>query len=126
VIERPPTAYLALKGVERGDWTKPSQTTVHRLGAQPRPERVGVTDHPRLSPSLREILGLISSGYSNSEIGMFRRTSEETVRTQVKQILSLMGARTRAHAVTRGFQLGLLTIDSLEPSFAPSSESPYE
>jgi DNA-binding CsgD family transcriptional regulator len=87
---------------------------------------VGVTDNPRLTPRQAEILGLISSGYSNAEIGLLLGTTEETVKTHSKKIFLVLGARNRAHAVTRGFQLGLLSIDSLEPSFAPSSESPYE
>lgn len=87
---------------------------------------MGVTDNPRLTLRQAEILGLISSGYSNSEIGMLTGSGVETVKSHAKAINQLLGARNRAHAVTRGFQLGLLTIDSLEPSFAPSSESLYE
>jgi len=57
---------------------------------------------------------------------MFMGTTEETVKSQTKTLFLFLGVRNRAHAVTRGFQLGLLTIDSLEPSFAPSGESLYE
>lgn len=57
---------------------------------------------------------------------MLTGTGRETVKAHLKAINVRLGARNRAHAVTRGFQLGLLTIDSLEPSFAPSRESPYE
>jgi DNA-binding CsgD family transcriptional regulator len=87
---------------------------------------VDVTDKPRLTPRQAEILGLISSGYSNSEIGMLIGLGAETVKHHAKLMFRVLGARNRAHAVTRGFQLGLLTIGSPESSFAPSGESPYE
>lgn len=73
-----------------------------------------------------EILGLVSSGYSNAYIAMRLSVHPETVKSHLKTIYSRLGARNRAHAVTRGFQLGLLSIDSPESSFAPSRESPYE
>ncbi len=85
-----------------------------------------MTEHPRLSVRQREILGLISSGYSTAEIAIRTGITEDTVKSHVKRIFDRLGARNRAHAVTRGFQLGLLSIVSPDPSFAPSRESRYE
>lgn len=104
-------------------WTKPVRQTPRRLGAQPKPQLV---EHPRLTRRQQKILGLLSNGYSNEEIANRLGIAVETVKSHVKHLFVRLGARNRPHAVTRGFQLGLLSIDSAEHSFAPSRESPYE
>jgi DNA-binding CsgD family transcriptional regulator len=112
--------------VERGDWTKPpnTPTKTRRLGAQPRP---GVNiERPRLSQRQTEVLGLVSNGYSNGEIALQLGMAEETAKHHLKSIYRRLGARNRAHAVTRGFQLGLLSIGSQESSYVRSEESLYE
>ena len=112
--------------VESGDWTKPPDTPpkTRRLGAQPRPAII--LERPTLSPRQREILGLVSSGYSNAEIALRLGMAEETVKHHLKRIFKRLEARNRAHAVTRGFQLGLLSIDSPESLSVRSGESQYE
>ena len=61
-----------------------------------------------LSGRQLEILALISRGLRNAEIARALFVSVETVRTHVKDILRRLSVRDRAHAVARGYQLGLL------------------
>jgi DNA-binding NarL/FixJ family response regulator len=56
----------------------------------------------------REVLQLISQGLGNREIGQRLFLSEETVKSHVKSLLEKLQARSRAHAVTLGFQHGFL------------------
>jgi len=61
-------------------------------------------------PTAREIevLQLISEGLTNCEIGKRLFLSEETVKSHVRHLLAKLQARSRAHAVSMGFQRGLL------------------
>ncbi len=107
-------------------WTKPVNQQMKKGRAQPRPENITIKEHRRITPKQLEILGLISRGYSNAEIGVIIGSTEETIKSHARTILIKLGARNRAHAVTRGFLLGLLSIDSAELLSDLSGESPYE
>jgi DNA-binding NarL/FixJ family response regulator len=69
-----------------------------------------------LSQRELEVLGLIRQGFSNDEIGRLLGISERTVRAHVTAILAALGAADRAQAVARGFDLGLLKLQSPRPS----------
>jgi DNA-binding CsgD family transcriptional regulator len=55
------------------------------------------------------VLGLISEGLVNREIGKVLFLSEETVKSHVRHLLAKLQARSRAHAVAIGFRRGILS-----------------
>jgi DNA-binding CsgD family transcriptional regulator len=71
-----------------------------------------VNPHPVPShwPSEREhqVLYWMSHGQSNAAIGRKLRVSEDTVKTHARHLFRKRNVRDRAHAVRRGFELGLL------------------
>ena len=71
-------------------------------------------DAPRAieaEPSAREleVLQLVSEGLTNREIGTRLFLSEETVKSHVRNLLTKLDARCRAHAVAAGFRLALIS-----------------
>jgi DNA-binding NarL/FixJ family response regulator len=62
----------------------------------------------RLSPREREVLRLVSIGYTSCEIGKRLFISNETVNAHLKHAFRKLGARTRAQAVTSATAKGLL------------------
>ena len=67
------------------------------------------SDIPVLSSRRLEILNLIAKGLSNKEIGQIVGVSPETVKAHVARILEIIGASTRAEAVSTAISLGLIT-----------------
>lgn len=65
----------------------------------------------------------IAAGDTNEEIASDLCVTVETVKATVKRILRILEARNRAHAVTRGFELGLLTIVSDENAPSDSTQT---
>lgn len=61
-----------------------------------------------LSRPLMENLWHVARGLSNEEIAVERGLSTETVKTQMKALHEVLGAKNRAHAVAIAFSLGLL------------------
>ena len=78
-------------------------------------------DEPRLlSARQHQILTMIACGQRNAEIAQRLFVSVETVRTHVKEILRRLRAKDRAHAIARGYQLGLL--GCAEPVVLPARD----
>jgi DNA-binding NarL/FixJ family response regulator len=63
----------------------------------------------------REVLSLIATGMSNTEIAAALVLSEGTVKTHVGRILAKLGLRDRVHAVITGYQTGLVNPASPSP-----------
>ena len=63
-----------------------------------------------LTPRQLEVLGCLSRGKSNVEIGETLYISEGTVKAHVKAILQKLGARDRTQAVTTGITRGLIRL----------------
>ena len=61
-----------------------------------------------LSPSETRVLRLIAAGLSNKEIAATLAITEESVKGQVKGILSKLDARDRTHAAVIGIRTGLI------------------
>jgi hypothetical protein len=63
-----------------------------------------------LSPREIEVLSLIATGNSNKLIADQLAVSEDTVKGQVKSILSKLGVNDPTHAVTLGLQRGIIEL----------------
>lgn len=65
---------------------------------------------PGLSEREHQVLVGISDGQTNAAIGRDLHVSEDTVKTHARRLFEKLGARDRAHAVRRSFELGHLKI----------------
>jgi len=63
-----------------------------------------------LTPAEVRVLRLIAQGNANKEIAAQLSLSEETVKGQVRNILSKLGAKDRTHAAMLGFKRGIIEI----------------
>ena len=75
---------------------------------------VGRSAHPgsRVSDTLttreREVIAMISEGFTNKRVARILEISPETVKTHVKNIFLKLAVSTRAEAVSRTGSIGLL------------------
>ena len=63
-----------------------------------------------LTPAEIRVLRLIAAGNANKEIAAQLSISEETVKSQVRNILSKLGAKDRTHAAMIGLKRGIIDI----------------
>ena len=63
-----------------------------------------------LTPAETRVLRLIAEGNANKEIAAQLSVSEETVKGQVRNILSKLGANDRAHAAVIGVKRGIIEV----------------
>ncbi|MGA8872106.1 MAG: response regulator transcription factor [Candidatus Acidiferrales bacterium] len=63
-----------------------------------------------LTPAEVRVLQLIAAGNANKEIAAQLSVSEETVKGQVRNILSKLGAKDRTHAATIGVKRGIIEL----------------
>ena len=63
-----------------------------------------------LTPAEVRVLRLIAHGNANKEIAAQLRLSEETIKGQVRNILSKLGAKDRTHAAMIGFKRGIIEL----------------
>jgi two-component system, NarL family, nitrate/nitrite response regulator NarL len=66
---------------------------------------------PTLTPRQREILTLLSQGYSNKEIGLRLDVAEVTVKLHVSSIFRVLGVTNRTQAVLAARRLALCPVD---------------
>ena len=64
-----------------------------------------------LTPRERDVLAMISQGFSNKSIARTLEISPETVKTHVKRIFLKLAVNTRTEAVCRAGSLALLGLD---------------
>jgi PAS domain S-box-containing protein len=75
----------------------------------------GLELHPRLTPRQREILELIASGLSTSEIAKELTLSTETVRNHLRKVFEELHVHTRVEAIVAAQRFGLLAAPALGP-----------
>jgi len=63
-----------------------------------------------LTPAEIRVLRLIAEGNANKEIAALLSVSEETVKGQVRNILSKLGAKDRTHAAMIGLKRGIIEL----------------
>ncbi len=70
------------------------------------------TKKPKLGTALStieiKVLQLVADGLTNEQIGLRLRSTPESVKSRVRNILPKLGVHTRAHAVAEGFRRGLI------------------
>jgi len=63
-----------------------------------------------LTPREVDVLRFIAVGYANKEIGVRLGTTEDTIKSRVKNILSKLQAQDRTHAVMIGLRRGIINL----------------
>lgn len=81
----------------------------------PRPNSVGIEAPPRLTTRQHQVLDLVASGLSTSEIADELTLSAVTVRNHLARLLSELDAHSRTEAVAVAQRLGLLAAPPLAP-----------
>jgi DNA-binding CsgD family transcriptional regulator len=84
----------------------------------------GPEAQPQLTDRQREILDLIASGQSTSEIAQDLTLSTETVRNHLRGVFRELHAHTRLEAIARARRYGLLAPPVLGPCQALKRDSP--
>ncbi|WP_394386038.1 response regulator [Roseateles sp. BYS87W] len=102
----PETLAQALRDVHAGGTAlRPSLTT--RMEAKGGERAFTAADHPDpLSPKELQVLRLVASGRSNTEIAALLGNSEGVIKNHCSAIFSKMGVRDRTQAVLRAIDLG--------------------
>lgn len=102
----PETLAQALRDVHHGGTAlRPSLTT--RMEAKGGERAFTAADHPDpLSPKELQVLRLVASGRSNTEIAGLLGNSEGVIKNHCSAIFSKMGVRDRTQAVLRAIDLG--------------------
>ncbi|WP_457420205.1 response regulator [Roseateles sp. P5_E7] len=100
------TLLQALRDVHGGGTAlRPSLTT--RMEAKGGERAFTAADHPDpLSPKELQVLRLVASGRSNTEIASLLGNSEGVIKNHCSAIFSKMGVRDRTQAVLRAIDLG--------------------
>jgi len=71
---------------------------------------VSVGTREPLSDREVQVLVGMAGGSSNAQIGRALHISEDTVKTYARRLYTNLGVRDRAHAVSRGYQCGILVV----------------
>lgn len=89
---------------------------------------LGGTASAALSPREREVLAGLACGLTDKQIGAALCLTENTVKTHNRRMFRKLGAHDSAHAVAKGYLLGLLPFPECEafasPLFVHRTSSP--
>ena len=94
-----------------------------RSAPDPAPVRVPAASLAGITGREREVLALIATGLSNSEIAARLSISEATAKTHVGHLLTKLNARDRVHLVILAFQAGLVSTAPAGPGGPPWNPS---
>jgi DNA-binding NarL/FixJ family response regulator len=106
----PEDLVAAVHTIAAGDsLLSPSVTSrvIERMSSEPQPDPALVDRLSELTPRELEVLRLLATGLSNTEIADTLVIAESTVKTHVKRILAKLDARDRVQAVIIAYQTGL-------------------
>jgi len=110
--ERPPEELLAaIRVIAAGEALLAPNVTrrlIEHFARQPDPLRPPAGAMEQLTVREREVLALIATGLSDTEIAERLIMSVPTARTHVSRILAKLGARDRARLVVLAFRAGLV------------------
>jgi DNA-binding NarL/FixJ family response regulator len=110
--DRPPEELLAaIRVIAAGEALLAPNVTrrlIEHFARQPDPSRAPPRALAELTAREREVLGLIATGLSNTEIAARLLMSVPTAKTHVSRILAKLGARDRAQLVVMAYQSGLV------------------
>jgi DNA-binding NarL/FixJ family response regulator len=101
----PPAIREPARPRPRDEGTGPQAIGGFQGGRSPGPAAVSLA---AITGREREVLALIATGLSNSEIAAKLSISEATAKTHVGHLLTKLGARDRVHLVILAFQAGLV------------------
>ena len=87
------------------------ESLLARWGAGYAADRSAQPNSRVLTPRERDVLAMISQGFSNKCIARALEISPETVKTHVKRIFLKLAVNTRTEAVCRAGSLALLGLD---------------
>ncbi len=86
------------------------QAAASALGAFAKQAREGSQVEARLTLRERQILAMISDGFTMQQVGRRLSISPRTVETHVAKLYRKLGVRTRVQAVSKAAQLGLIDL----------------
>ena len=111
--ERPPEELLsAIRVIAAGEALLAPNITrrlIEHFARQPDPTRPPAGALEQLTVREREVLALIATGLSNTEIAERLIMSVPTAKTHVSRILTKLGARDRTQLVVLAYESGLVT-----------------
>jgi DNA-binding NarL/FixJ family response regulator len=114
---RPAELVAAIRAVKSGDsavsprvTAKLIEVAVPHLVKKEAPETE--QELSALSDRERDVFLLVGRGYTNTEIAQSLGLSESTIKTHFGRVLSKMGLRSRAQAVIRAYELGVVGHDA--------------
>ena len=93
-------------------WTRSGQRMRKENGVSPEAS-LEIVEHATddaLTPAEISVLRLIASGRANKEIADQLSTTEESVKSRVRSILSKLGASDRTHATTIALKRGIIEL----------------
>ncbi|MGH4023342.1 MAG: response regulator [Pseudonocardiaceae bacterium] len=102
----------AVRAVSSGAaWLQPvvARGLLTEFAARPEPRIPCAETLRRLTPREREVLTLVGTGLSNTEIAERLLVEQVTVKTHLGRILMKLGLRDRAQAVVAAYENGLVT-----------------
>ncbi len=91
---------------------------------QPPAGPIGQEAHPRLTSRQRQVLDLIASGLSTSEVAKELTLSSETVRNHLRRVFEELQVHTRVEAILAAQRFGLLAAPALRPQPSDAGADP--
>jgi DNA-binding NarL/FixJ family response regulator len=100
----------AVRHVAAGDALLAPRVTRRLIAqfARCRPARISQPAADMLTPRELEVLALVATGQSNTEIAASLHVSDNTVKTHLTHILDKLGLRDRVHAVVYAYETGII------------------